>query len=105
VLSLANVVDLFAHELSSLRTRRFAFASVLTRAFDCPFFRHTNFDALGLPPLDYVCACRLLERDATDQRAIVFARDFHGAGACTIRQFALRAQGFGVPVNVVNGVP
>jgi len=53
VLSFANVIHLFAHELAGLRARRFAFARVLARAFDCAFFRHNSFEAVDMPPLDY----------------------------------------------------
>lgn len=40
VFAFANVLHLFAHKLTGLRARSFAFARVATRAFDGPFFRH-----------------------------------------------------------------
>jgi hypothetical protein len=53
VLSLTNMVHLFAHELARLRAGRFALASVFARPLDCSFFWHDNHEAVRMPALDY----------------------------------------------------
>ena len=51
MLAFSHVVHFFAHKFSSLRAGRFSLAGILTSAFDCFFFRHTN-----PPPDSLVCS-------------------------------------------------
>jgi hypothetical protein len=42
VFAFPNVLHFFAHKLARLRGRRFAFAFIFVRPFDCFFFWHTK---------------------------------------------------------------
>jgi hypothetical protein len=48
VFAFPNVFHFFAYKLASLSTRRFAFALVFARSFDCFFFWHNKM----VSPLD-----------------------------------------------------
>ena len=50
--TLPNVLNLFTHEFASLGGRRFAFAFVFTRPFNCLFIWHSNLVSPGIACLD-----------------------------------------------------
>ncbi len=50
--TLPNVLHLFTHEFASLGGRRFAFAFVLMRPFNCFFIRHSTLVSPGIAWLD-----------------------------------------------------
>ena len=50
--TLPNVLHLFTNEFASLGGRRFAFAFVLTRPFNCLFIWHSNLVSPGIACLD-----------------------------------------------------
>ena len=67
VLAFPNVIHFFAHKLARLSRRRFAFALVFARSFDCFFFWHTK----SVSPL----ATRLDVEDCIKPQQPLFLRE------------------------------
>jgi hypothetical protein len=54
VFAFPNVFHFFAHKLAGLSGRRFAFALILVRAFNCFFFWHNKMVSPSAARLDVI---------------------------------------------------